>query len=74
MRDVAQESYDNCKIGAIGWIRPDLARGETLEVFQSVLLAAKALQESGKILIQEMHRESYTGHRLVDAIKFMRVR
>lgn len=73
MRDVAQESYSNCKVGATGWIRPDFARGETLDGFQSVLLVAEVLQEDRKILIQEVHRESQTGRKLIDAIRFMRL-
>lgn len=74
MRDVAKNSYENCEIGETRWIRPDLSRGETLDGFQSVLLAAQVMQENGKILIETIHRESQTGHSLVDAIMFIRVK
>lgn len=74
MRNVAQEVYEHCKIGATGWIRPDFTRGETLNGFQSTLIAAKVLQEHGKIIIQEIHCENQTGHKFVDAIKFVRLR
>jgi hypothetical protein len=56
-------------------MRPDLSRGETLASFQMVAeISASAMQEAGIIFIQEMHRESQTGQRMVDAVKFMRVR
>lgn len=75
MRDIAKEAYEACPVGGTGWMRPDLSRGETLAGFQMVAeMSAPAMQEAGIILVQEMHRESQTGHRMVDAIKFMRVR
>lgn len=75
MRDLAKEAYEACAIGAIGWMRPDPARGETISAFQSVAqVSAPALQDAGVIIIQEMHKENQTGRRLVDAIKFVRLR
>lgn len=75
MRDIAREAYEACAVGGTGWMRPDLSRGETLATFQTVAeISAPAMQEAGIIFIQEMHRESQTGQRMVDAIKFMRVR
>lgn len=75
MRDLAKEAYEACAIGATGWMRPDPKRGETLEGFQAVAeISAPALQDAGLIIIQELHREAQTGHRLVDVIKFMRLR
>lgn len=75
MRDIAKEAYEACPVGGTGWMRPDLSRGETLASFQMVAkISASAMQEAGIILIQEMHRESQTGQRMVDAVKFMRIR
>ena len=74
MRDVAKECYKNCEIGSVGFIRPDIEHGETLEGFKDVLLAAQVMQENGQILIQNVHHESQTGNRYVDSIKFMRVK
>lgn len=75
MRDIAKEAYEACPIGGTGWMRLDATRGETLATFQAVAeVSAPAMQEAGIIFIQEMHRESQTGNRMVDAIKFMRVR
>lgn len=74
MRDIVKVAYLGCAVGENAWIRPDPALGETVENFQSVLIAAEALQSEGKIAIQKTHRESHTGHRLIDAILFMRLR
>lgn len=75
MRDLAKEAYEACPVGGIGWMRPDASRGESLETFQAVAeVSAPAMQEAGIIFIQEMHRESHTGQRMIDAIRFMRVR
>lgn len=74
MRDVAKEAYEACKIGESDWMRPDPARGETLDSFQSVRIAAEALQAEAKLHIMELHRESQTGRQLFDAIKFTRLK
>ncbi len=75
MRDIAKEAYDACAVGGTGWMRPDISRGETLMAFQAVAeVSAPAMQDAGIIFIQEIHRESQTGNRMVDAIQFMRVR
>lgn len=74
MRDVAKEAYDKTAVGAISWMRPDTAAGETIEGFQAVALAADVMQNDGLILIRAVHKESTTGRTLVDAIQFMRMR
>lgn len=75
MRDLAKEAYEACAVGATGWMRPDRERGETLEAFQAVAeISAPALQDAGLISIQELHPENQTGRRLVDAIRFVRLR
>lgn len=73
MRDIAKEAYENCAVGATAYIRPDSARGEKVDNFQGVIIVAEAMQADRKIVIQEVHRESQTGHRLIDAIRFMRL-
>ena len=62
------------KVGAVGFIKPDLSRGETLQNFQAVLLAAQVMQENGQIFIQKLHHESQTGHKYIDSIKFLRIK
>jgi hypothetical protein len=74
MRDVAKDAYDNIEVGAIGWIRPDAGKGETLEGFQAVARAAEIMQQDGFIWIRSVHKESATGRQLVDAIQFMKMR
>ncbi len=74
MRDVARLAYANVAIGAIGWIRPDPSKGETLEAFQSVVLAANSMQSDGLILVRSLHRESLSGRNFVDAIEFIKIR
>lgn len=56
MRDLAREAYDNIQVGTIGWMRPDPNRGETLEGFQAVVLAADVMQSDGLIQIRAIHK------------------
>ena len=74
MRDIAKECYENCEIGAVSVIRPDLERGETFEDFQSDVKAAEVMQLNGQISISDIHKESQTGHRYVDSIMFKRLK
>lgn len=73
MRAIANEAYVATKVGAEGVIRYDPAFG-SLKDFQSVVLDAKIMQEDGKIFIRDEHRESQSGLRQVDCIRFMRVK
>lgn len=74
MRDVVKECYENCEVGAVGFIKPDPARGDTLERFQADLLAAQVMHDNGQIFIQQTHHESQTGHKYIDFIKFLRLK
>jgi len=74
MRDVAREAYDRVEVGKTGWMRPDTSKGETLEGFQSVALAADIMQGDGLILVRAIHRESTSGCNLIDAIQFIKMR
>lgn len=73
MRDIIKEAYENCEIEKVGFARPDPQKGDTLEGFQAVLLAAESMQERGLIFIQKVHRESQSGKSMIDLIQFMRV-
>lgn len=73
-RDVAKDCYEECEPGSTGFIRPDFDRGETLIGFQGVLETAKVLADEGKIIILDLHHENQTGRKLLDSIKFIRVR
>lgn len=74
MRSIAEHAYKRTKVGERGWMRPDLARGETLEAFQAVVIDANRMQEEGKILVYTLHRENMSGKNYVDAIPFMRMK
>ena len=74
MRDIIKEAYENCDVGAVGYAQLDPQKGDTLETFQSVMLAAESMQERGLIFIQKTHRESQTGKSMIDLIQFMRVK
>lgn len=74
MRDVLKEAYDQCLPNTSKWVGPDKTRGESLEAFQSVLHAAKLMEDEGLIVVQEVHRESQTAARHADRIKFLRVK
>lgn len=73
MPDLMNEAYLNCSVGETSWVRPAPERKITLMDFQAVEVSAKAMQQDGKIHIEELHRESQTGNRLIDGIKFVRI-
>lgn len=74
MKDVIKNFYDNCPVGGTATAVPDRSLGESLEGFQSVLIAAEVMRDNGLIHIKQVHRESQTGKRLIDAIIFMRLK
>jgi hypothetical protein len=74
MRDVAKEAYDKIKVGEIGWMRPDVSKGEMLEGFQQVAVAANSMRRDGLIRILSVHKESMSGSDLIDAIQFEKIR
>jgi hypothetical protein len=73
MRSIANQAYVATKVGAEGVMRYDPAFG-SLQDFQSVVLDAEIMQADGKIYISNEHRESQSGLRQVDCIRFMRVK
>ena len=72
--DVLKEKYGRTEIGASTWIRPKESTGIDLLSFQAVDHAADSMAQEGLIHIQEKHRESQTGSRLIDGIRFMRLK
>ena len=74
MRDALNEAYKGCQVGDSKWVTLDATGGETLEDFQCVLHSAEVMQTDGLIHIQEALSESYSGKRLIDRIKFTRLK
>ncbi|MFC3109490.1 hypothetical protein ACFQAT_28055 [Undibacterium arcticum] len=73
MRDIAKEAYEKTSVGGVGWMRPDAAKGETVDAFQNVTIAARAMASDGLIHIIVEHLESQSGKGLIDAIQFRRI-
>lgn len=74
MRDIAKEAYEMLTVGGVSWMRPNYAKGETIEGFQSVPPVADQMQKDGLIKIRSIHQESSSGRHLIDAIQFERVK
>jgi hypothetical protein len=52
---------------AIPGMRPDPNKGETIDGFQAVAMAANIMQQNGMILIRSIHKESTSGRGLIDS-------
>ncbi|WP_346768129.1 hypothetical protein [Janthinobacterium lividum] len=70
MRDVVNEVYKKMKVGAIAWVRPVAAKGDTLETFQSSYEHAKALADEGLITIGDVKRQA---DNMIEAIRIHRI-
>lgn len=70
MRDIAKEVYEKMKVGAIAWIRPVAAKGDTLPAFQSVHEQVKGMADEGLITISTVQRQA---DGLIDAIRIKRL-
>jgi len=70
MRDIAKEVYNKMKVGAMAWVRPISARGDTVASFQSAHAAAQALEEEGLINIMKVERDA---EGLISAIRIQRL-
>ena len=55
-------------------MRPDPTKGESVAEFQAVVKVAQTMESDGLIVIDELHLESQSGSRHVDAICFTRMR
>lgn len=73
MQLIAKQAYDATKIGGIATINYDPNSGMTLESFQAVLIDVENMERDGKISITKIHRESSSGLKLVDLIRFTRI-
>ena len=69
--DVMQDAYESTAVGATTIVTKD--SGQTYADFQAIASAASALSDARKIHIEEFHRESQTGNKFVDSIKFVRL-
>jgi len=65
-------AYVSAPVGADAWLRPDGT--QTLEDFQAVVAAAEAWEAVQHIKILEICEESHTGRKLIDALRFRRLR
>lgn len=74
MRDIMKDAYDKCPIGGMKIVTPDPSLSDSLGGFQSVLMAAKVMQEQGLVFVKEVHYESQSGKKLIDAITIVRVK
>lgn len=70
MRDIAKEVYDKMKVGAVAWIRPVAAKGDTLATFQSAHDGARSLADEGLINIEKVQRQE-DGQ--IDAIRILKL-
>ena len=73
-QDVLKVAYEKTEVGATTWVRPTHATGLDLQSFQAVEYAADSMALDGFIHIQEKHRESQTGARMIDGIRFTRLK
>ncbi len=70
MRDVAKEVYEKMKVGSAAWIRPVVAKGDTVPSFQAAHDSAVQLAEEGLITIGEVKRQE---DGLIEAIRIHRL-
>ncbi len=73
MSKLAEQAYEACSVGSVGWMRPSSSCASGLEQFQDVEIAAEVLESEGRISILSLHRENQTGKKLIDAIQFRRL-
>ena len=70
MRDIAKEVYEKMKVGSSAWIRPVVAKGDTLPVFQSVHDEVRQMADDGLISISTVKRQE---DGLIDAIRILKL-
>lgn len=69
---IAQEILRKTPIGSEGTVELGGLQGFDLRRFQEVVDELDAMERHGKITISERHRESQTGQRYVDFVRFTR--
>ena len=70
MRDIAKEVYEKMKVGAIAWIRPVAAKGDTIPAFQSVHDQVTEMASEGLIAIATVQRQE---DGMIEAIRIKRL-
>jgi hypothetical protein len=70
--ETLSRAYVSTAVGADVWMRPE--PGETLHDFQMAVAAAEAWEAVDHIEILEISEDRWTGRRLIDAVKFRRLR
>ena len=65
-------AYISVDVGDDVWMRPD--RDQTLDDFQEAVAAAEAWEAIEHIQILEISEDRWTGRRLIDAVRFRRLR
>jgi hypothetical protein len=70
--EVLSRAYIGAPVGADVWMRPE--PGQTLDDFQMAVAAAEAWEAISHIEILEITEERWTGRRLIDALRFRRLR
>lgn len=70
MRDIAMEVYEKMRVGSTAWIRPVVAKGDTVESFQGVHEQAMQMAGEGLISISSVKRQE-DGQ--IDAIRILRL-
>ena len=68
---IGNEIYKKTEVGTVMTTTSSCAKD--LEDFQDVFSELEALEQSGVLSITEVHRESQTGQRLVDLVRFKRI-
>ena|ERR1017187_6594949 len=72
VRDPLTEAYPRTPVGSEGIAK--LADLQSLDGFQVVVVSAQSWEIEGRIKILDMHRESQSGRKLVDFIRFSRLK
>ena len=66
------KAYEATPVGYDNWMNPD--PDQTLEEFQVVVAAAEAWQAMRQIKILEVRQKLCSGRRLIDRVRFRRLR
>ena len=70
MRDIAKEVYEKMRVGSTAWIKPVVAKGDTVPDFQAVHEQVKQMAEEGLLSISKVERQE---DGLIDAIRVLRL-
>ncbi|MBC7453602.1 MAG: hypothetical protein H7335_07840 [Massilia sp.] len=70
MRDIAREVYEKMRIGHTAWIRPVVAKGDTVDGFQAAHEQARHMADEGLIAISSVKRQE---DGLIDSIRILRL-